>query len=46
VSCANAASCFAVGNLARPYFGDQHALIERWDGDAWTVSSPAGSPTR
>ena len=45
VSCSRATSCFAVGYLDRPYFNDEHVLVERWDGNAWTVVNATGSGT-
>ena len=43
ISCASTTSCFAVGDIARPYFGDEHTLIEHWDGNTWSVAhSSAG----
>jgi hypothetical protein len=45
VSCAGTTSCFAVGYVERPYFLDSHALVEHWDGTAWSVSGtgPGGA---
>jgi hypothetical protein len=45
VSCPTAAACVAVGSYTTPG-GEQIALIERWDGAAWsmtTAPTPAGA---
>ena len=45
VSCTSVTNCFAVGYVERPYFLDTHALVEHWDGTAWSVSSPVSGAT-
>lgn len=39
VACASASSCWAIGR-AEITSEDTDALIERWDGTAWTVAAP------
>ena len=46
VSCVNSTTCFAVGELSSSGFAAATPLLERWDGNAWTVpASPALPPT-
>ena len=39
LSCTSATNCVAAGSYATTAGGTYHALIETWDGSAWTIAS-------
>ena len=44
VSCPSANACIAVGATS-PASGEVYSLIERWDGKAWSIQTPAADST-
>jgi len=42
VACPAATTCVAVGAYATTFTGTSQALIETWDGAAWSAASPSG----